>query len=119
MTCLTLNSERTIIFHLYKWSYKLGPLVDSEVLLACLELAAAARALDMQASPYDLREFGFEPVAIEEPAGRAEYVRRQGLVAERAAPLRAALLARCEQLLAHERDGDPPRRAVGASTADG
>ena len=85
--CLHANMD------LYKWCYKLGPLVDSDLLLSCLDLAAEARALDMQASPYDLREFGFEPIAVEEPAGRAEYVRRQGLVAQRAAPLRATLLA--------------------------
>jgi hypothetical protein len=91
--CLHANMD------LYKWSYKLGPLVDSDLVMDCLELAAAARLLDMQASPYDLAQYGFEPVAVEEPAGRADYVRRQGLLAERAAPLRAALLARCEQLL--------------------
>lgn len=111
--CLHANMD------LYKWSYKLGPLVDSDLLLACLELAAEARELDMRASPYDLREFGFEPIAVEEPAGRAEYVRRQDLVAQRAAPLRAALLERCEQLLGREHAGGSPRRAVGASTADG
>jgi len=91
--CLHANMD------LYKWSYKLGPLVASDLVMDCLELAAAARVLDMQASPYDLTPYGFEPVAVEEPAGRADYVRRQGLLAERAAPLRAALLARCEQLL--------------------
>ena len=91
--CLHANMD------LYKWCYKLGPLVDSRLLLACLELAARARALDMQASPYDLGEFGFEPVAVEEPAGRAEYVRRQGLIARQAAPLRAALAKRCDDLL--------------------
>ena len=53
----------------------------------------------MRASPYDLTDFGFEPIAVEEPAGRAEYARRQSVVAERAAPLRAALLERCERLL--------------------
>lgn len=111
--CLHANMD------LYKWCYKLGPLVESGLLLDCLRLAAEARALDMQASPYDLREFGFEPVAVEEPAGRAEYVRRQGLVAGRAAPLRASLLRRCEQLLALEEARDPLRRAVGAPTADG
>jgi hypothetical protein len=111
--CLHANMD------LYKWCYKLGPLVESGLLLACLELAAEARALDMQASPYDLRAFGFEPVAVEEPAGRAEYVRRQGLVAQRAAPLRAALLQRCEQLVALAQAGDPARRAVGPLTADG
>jgi hypothetical protein len=110
--CLHANMD------IYKWCYKLSPLVDSDLLLSCLELAAEARALDMQASPYDLREFGFEPVAVEEPAGRAEYVRRQGLVADRAALLRATLLARCEQLLAHEHPGGPVRRAVGAPSAD-
>lgn len=84
---------------LYKWAYKLGPLVDSELLMDCLDLAAEARELDMRASPYDLREHGFEPITVEEPAGRAEYARRQGAVTERAAPLRAALLRRCERLL--------------------
>lgn len=84
---------------LYKWCYKLGPLVNSELLMDCLELAAAARELDMRASPYDLVEYGFEPVPVEEPAGRAEYVRRQDLLTGRAAPLRAALLAQCERLL--------------------
>jgi len=111
--CLHANMD------LYKWCYKLGPLIDSALLLACLELAADARALDMQASPYDLREFGFEPIAVEEPAGRAEYVRRQGLVADHAAPLRAALLECCEELLAHEDAGGPARRAVRAASAAG
>ena len=99
---------------LYKWCYKLGPLVDSALLMDCLELAAAARLLDMQASPYDLRGYGFEPVAVEEPAGRADYVRRQGLIAQRAVPLRAALLRRCEDLLAHAAD----RGAAWADPAD-
>ncbi|MCW2686138.1 MAG: hypothetical protein JWR37_1028 [Mycobacterium sp.] len=85
---------------LYKWCYKLGPLADSELLLDCLELAAAARELDMRASPYDLRTYGFDPIRIEEPAGRAEYVRCQSVIAQRAAPLRDALIARCDLVLA-------------------
>ncbi|MGE2691561.1 3-methyladenine DNA glycosylase [Mycolicibacterium pulveris] len=84
----------------YKWSFKLGPLVNSELVMDCLELAADARALDMRASPYDLREYGFTPIEIETPAGRAEYVRIQQNVADRAAPLRAALADRCDLLLA-------------------
>ena len=83
----------------YKWAFKLGPLVESELVMDCLELAADARALDMRASPYDLRDYGFEPIAIETPAGRAEYVRAQQDVAERAAPLRASLADRCDLLL--------------------
>lgn len=108
--CLHANMD------LYKWSYKLGPLVAAELVMDCLELAAEARLLDMQASPYDLAAYGFEPVAVEEPAGRAEYIRRQSLLAERAAPLRTALLARCEQLLvAGARCG----RAVGGRLTGG
>lgn len=84
----------------YKWAFKLGPLVNSELVMDCLELAADARELDMRASPYDLREYGFAPIAIETPAGRAEYVRLQQNVADRAAPLRAALVDRCDRLLA-------------------
>jgi hypothetical protein len=83
----------------YKWAFKLGPLVESELVMDCLELAADARALDMRASPYDLRDYGFEPIAVETPAGRAEYVRAQQSVAERAAPLRAILADRCDLLL--------------------
>ncbi|MGV0653406.1 3-methyladenine DNA glycosylase [Mycolicibacterium thermoresistibile] len=89
---------------LYKWAYKLGPLVPSELVLDCLRLSARARALDMRASPYDLRSFGFQPVAIETPAGRAEYVRGQQEIARRAAPLRSVLLDRCEALLAAAAD---------------
>lgn len=91
--CLHANMD------LYKWCYKLGPLATSELMTQCLELAASARELDMRASPYDLTEFGFEPIAIEEPGGRAEYIKQQGLIALRAAPLRAALADVCEGLL--------------------
>jgi hypothetical protein len=103
--CLHANMD------LFKWCHKLGPLVASELLMDCLELAACARELDMRASPYDLSEYGFEPVAVEEPAGRAEYVRRQSLLAERAAPLRAALLTACEDLLESAADRiEPPHQ---------
>lgn len=84
---------------LYKWSFKLGPLVNSELVMDCLEVAADARLLDMRASPYDLRDYGFEPIAVETPAGRAEYVRIQQHISARAAPLRATLADRCEALL--------------------
>jgi hypothetical protein len=91
--CLHANMD------LYKWCYKLSPLIDSELLLDCLELAAAAREIDMRASPYDLRSYGYAPIAVESPAGRAEYVRCQNAIARHAAPLRAGLLTRCDLLL--------------------
>ena len=96
--CLHANMD------LYKWCYKLGALVESTLLLDCLDLAFDARRLDMQASPYDLRAYGLDPITVEEPGGRAEYIRRQTGIVERAAPLRAALLERCERLLAASTD---------------
>ncbi len=99
----------------YKFAYKLGPLVDSALVMECLELAAQARALDMRASPYDLRDYGFDPIPIETSAGRAEYVRIQQQVAERAAPLRERLTHQCEQLLTIV-DGDTPE-ALSCETA--
>jgi hypothetical protein len=91
--CLHANMD------LYKWSYKLSPLIDSETMLDCLELAAAAREIDMRASPYDLSDYGYTPITVEDAAGRAEYVRCQKAIATRAELLRAALLARCDLLL--------------------
>lgn len=90
---------------LYRFAAKLLPLIDSDLLMDAFELAWAARELDMRASPYDLRAFGYQPVPIETAAGRAEYVRGQAALAERAAVVRTALLARCEGLLA---SGQPP-----------
>lgn len=91
---------------LYKWAYKLGPLVASELVMDCLDLAAAARALDMRASPYDLTGYGFTPIEVDTPAGRAEYVRAQQDIAARAAPLRATLAGHCDVLLSAAAAGD-------------
>jgi hypothetical protein len=85
---------------LYKWCYKLGPLVASELLMDCLDLALTARLLDMRASPYDLSEFGIEPIEVETAAGRTTYVRHQQEVARRAAELRSVLRDQCRALLA-------------------
>ena len=78
---------------LYKWAVKLGPLVPGEVLLDAFALAREIRHLDMRASPYDLRDFGFDPVPIETPEGKAEYVREQRGFAERGQRIRRRLLA--------------------------
>ncbi|MBJ7466292.1 MAG: 3-methyladenine DNA glycosylase [Mycolicibacterium sp.] len=91
----------------YKWAYKLGPLVPSELVMDCLELAADARAVDMCASPYDLTDYGFDPITIETAAGRAEYVTAQRGITERAAPLRAELARRCDLLLTRSSAGSP------------
>ncbi|MGQ4601507.1 3-methyladenine DNA glycosylase [Nocardia sp. R6R-6] len=94
--CLHANMD------LYKWGFKLVPLISSELLLDCFEMACAARELDMRASPYDLSRYGYEPVRIETPAGRAEYVRAQSTLADRAAELRRTFLGVCDELLASD-----------------
>jgi hypothetical protein len=84
---------------LYKWAYKLSPLVPSELVADCFELSREVRELDMRASPYDLTDLGYEPVPIETPEGRAAYAGRQKDFAGRAAPLRARLIDECDALL--------------------
>lgn len=76
----------------YKWAVKLGPLVPGELLLDAFELARDIRRLDMEAAPYDLSGWGFEPVRIETPEGKAEYVRRQRAFAARGTELRRRIL---------------------------
>ncbi|WP_422386299.1 3-methyladenine DNA glycosylase [Cryobacterium luteum] len=73
---------------IYKWVIKLGPLVPGEVLLDSFELARDIRQLDMEASPYDLVDWGYTPVPVETAAGKAEYVRRQRGFTERSNALR-------------------------------
>lgn len=77
---------------LYKWAAKLGPLVPGEVLLDTFELAVDARVLDMEASPYDCRDYGIGVVPIETPEGKAEYVERQRGLSGRAGVLRDRLV---------------------------
>jgi len=76
----------------YKWAVKLGPLVPGSVLLDAFELARDIRTLDMRASPYDLTAWGYAPVAIETPEGKAEYVARQRALSERGQALRRAVV---------------------------
>ncbi|GIF67197.1 hypothetical protein Ais01nite_52320 [Asanoa ishikariensis] len=85
--CLHANMD------LYKWAYKLSPLVPSELVTDCFALAHDIRTLDMRASPYDLADLGYPPVRIETATGRAEYAAAQRAFADRAAPLRARLVA--------------------------
>jgi hypothetical protein len=83
---------------LYRHSYKLSPLVPSDLVGDCFELASEIRMLDMRASPYDLADLGYPPVRVETPEGRAEYVRAQRDFADRAALLRSRLIDLCAAL---------------------
>jgi hypothetical protein len=84
---------------LFKWAYKLSPAVPGELLADCLDLAGEIRELDMRASPYDLADLGYAPVAVETPEGRAAYVAAQRAFADRGAALRSRLLEVCDGLL--------------------
>src|SRR5699024_8364945 len=59
-----------VTMDLYKWAYKLIPAAPSELVTDCFALAREVRTLDMRASPYDLREWGYEPVKIERAEGK-------------------------------------------------
>ncbi len=84
--CLHANMD------LYKWAFKLSPLVTSELVADCFALAHDIRDLDMRASPYDLADLGYEPILVETPEGRAEYAASQRAFADRAARLRDELI---------------------------
>ena len=75
------------------------PFTPSALVLDCFELARDIRTLDMRASPYDLSGLGYPAVAIETPAGKAEYAAAQRTFAHRARPLREQLVALCDNLL--------------------
>jgi hypothetical protein len=83
---------------LYRYCFTLAPLVPSDLTLDCFTLALRARDLDMRASPYDLSDLGYEPVRIETPAGRADYVREQSAIAELGTTLRSRLFTLCTEL---------------------
>ena len=91
--CLHANMD------VYKWAYKLLPLVDSTLVMDCFDLAWDARELDMRAAPYDIRDWGYEPIPVETTEGKAEYVRIQRELSERSIELRERLLRVCEQYL--------------------
>ena len=75
---------------LYKHAFRLTPMIPSDLVADCFELARDIRVLDMRAAPYDLADLGFEPVRIETPEGKAAYVEAQRAFAERGAPLPGA-----------------------------
>lgn len=84
---------------LYKYAQWFHPLVPSELTADCFELAREARALDMQASPYDVTPFGLEPIEVETPEGRRRYAEEQRHLSTRTRPLRERLLRALRSLL--------------------
>lgn len=81
-----------VTMDLYRFANKIAPWCSSELLGDAFLLAADARQVDMRASPYDLRDQGFEPIRIENSSGREEYIQEQRRLAELAAPIRGRLV---------------------------
>ena len=81
-----------VTMDLYRYAYKLAPWVTGELIADAFLLAWQTRELDMRASPYDLSEFGLDPIRIETTAGKDEYVRQQRELAAAAIPIRARLI---------------------------
>jgi len=104
---------------LYRHAYRMSPLVASELVADCFELARDIRALDMRASPYDLTALGYEPVRIEAAEGKQEYVAAQRGFAERGAPLRQRLIDECDRLLAAAGQTAKPHQTSGRRSHQG
>ncbi|MEI2809266.1 MAG: hypothetical protein V9F00_03385 [Nocardioides sp.] len=108
---------------LYKHAFRLSPLIDSDVIADCFELAWDIRIMDMRAAPYDLSGLRLDPTGdewtpllIETPEGKAEYVAAQRAFAKRGQALRLRLIDQCERLLSssapwHRRARSSGRRA--------
>ncbi|HSN37974.1 MAG TPA: 3-methyladenine DNA glycosylase [Arthrobacter sp.] len=104
--CLHANMD------LYKWAYKLAPLLPSELVMDCFELSWRIRAMDMQASPYDLTAWGYPAILIETPEGKAEYVEHQRSFAAESQDLRQRLLRELTPLL-HSAAGPSAEQTEG------
>lgn len=91
--CLHTNMD------LYKWAYKFYPWISSELIRKAFLNAVDTRKVDMQASPYDAREFGLEPIRIETEEGRKVYLEKQTKIFERSMPIREELIDVMEDLL--------------------
>lgn len=92
--CLHANMD------LYRIAFRMLPFIDSSLVADTFGLALEIREIDMRASPYDLQDHGYAPIAIETTEGKAEYVRHQREFARRAHPLRRRLLEQADALIA-------------------
>lgn len=84
--CLHTNMD------LYKWAFKMYPWISSDTIRNAFKLAVEARYIDMKASPYDLREYGLEPIKIETEQGRLVYLEHQKEIFHKSQPVRERLI---------------------------
>lgn len=88
-----------VTMDLYRFAHKIAPWCASELIADTFMLAADARRVDMRASPYDLRDRGFEPIQIETAEGRESYIHEQRRLAALAVPLRTQLIEVYQRLI--------------------
>lgn len=93
--CLHANMD------LYKWCFKFFPFVPSALLIESFLLARKIRQIDMQASPYCLKNYHLPPIAIETPAGKSIYVEHQKKIQIQSQKIRENLILHLESLLAN------------------
>ncbi|QVL34933.1 3-methyladenine DNA glycosylase [Telmatocola sphagniphila] len=93
----TVENDQPACVHvcmdLYKFSQKIIPWIESEIVRDSFLLAWEARQIDMRASPYDVKKFGLEPIPIETRNGREEYLIHQKRLSQMAEPVRQKILA--------------------------
>jgi hypothetical protein len=85
---------------LFKYAMWFQPFAPGDLVLDCFELAVHAREIDMRASPYNLADAGYPPIAVETPEGRLEYAKAQREITDLAGPLRMELLAALDRVAA-------------------
>jgi len=94
MDQLRLEQKGCVHAHmdLLKIGLKLNSFIDSQLMVDILEVALAARKLDVEASPYDATQYGADIVPIETNEGRKLYREQQILLMQQAEPVRIRLL---------------------------
>ncbi len=90
--CLHANMD------LFKYAMWFQAYVPGDLVLDGFELACRAREIDMRASPYDLTDLGYAPIAIETADGRREYTAAQKQLADDARSVRRRLVQGLREL---------------------
>ena len=98
---------------LYKYAFWFSPLISSDLVMDCFDVAARAREIDMRASPYDVSPFGLEPIRVETPEGRRAYAIEQTALTDVTEPMRRRLIA----ALTRMQSGEPDRAHADAEDA--
>lgn len=84
---------------LYKWSFKFYPWLPSELIWEAFNLALKARIVDMEASPYDVSDYGYAAIKIETQLGMKDYVQQQKSLANEASKIRTAWISAISSIL--------------------